>query len=315
MSDKNTSDKGKDKGKEKKTVQTMLAAKSFNRSQDKPPPPKMGRLASDRSSTSDCDLSVIQCDLDNIKDGLGQVLKKQDLDNALSNLVKKNDIESIVTNIVEKLVNNMKKEIDKSLREKLQKQTKAIEEITRENENLKETVASQRREIQDLANKVKDNEIRSKEAVEMGNYNEQYSRKFNVKVMNYPEKKDENLNEIFVKDIVKGALDVIIDQSDVQAIHRIPGKQGQPRPIIVKCRNSDVKSKIMREKKKLVRAGFKLVDDVTKQNMALITRLRNCEMLESAWYFNGSVYGKTESETRIRFNLFDDIEKKIREKK
>ena len=35
--------------------------------------------------------------------------------------------------------------------------------------------------------------------------------------------------------------------------------------------------------------------------MGLIARLRNCKELESAWYFNCSLYGKT----------FDDINNKI----
>jgi hypothetical protein len=50
-----------------------------------------------------------------------------------------------------------------------------------------------------------------------------------------------------------------------------------------------------------------MVDDATKHNMGLITRLRNCKELESAWYFNCSVYGKTLDEKRIKFDIFDDI--------
>jgi hypothetical protein len=54
-----------------------------------------------------------------------------------------------------------------------------------------------------------------------------------------------------------------------------------------------------------------VVDDVTKHNMGLITRLRNCKELESAWYFNCSVYGKTFDEKRIKFDIFDDINNKF----
>jgi len=32
-----------------------------------------------------------------------------------------------------------------------------------------------------------------------------------------------------------------------------------------------------------------------------------CRKLESAWYFNCSVYGKTFDEKRIKFDIFDDI--------
>ena len=64
------------------------------------------------------------------------------------------------------------------------------------------------------------NEIISKEALQMANYNQQCSRKFNIKIMNYPEKKDEKIRDIFVKD----KLNVKVDPSEIQAIYRIRGK-------------------------------------------------------------------------------------------
>jgi hypothetical protein len=67
----------------------------------------------------------------------------------------------------------------------------------------------------------------------MANYNQQYSMKFNIKIMNYPEKKDEKIRDIFVKD----KLNVKVDPSEIQAIHRIPGKIGETRPVIVKLVN------------------------------------------------------------------------------
>jgi hypothetical protein len=46
---------------------------------------------------------------------------------------------------------------------------------------------------------------------------------------------------------------VEIQPSDVQAIHRIPGKDGFQKPVIVKVRNTDVKIQIMRQKKNLIK--------------------------------------------------------------
>ena len=109
-----------------------------------------------------------------------------------------------------------------------------------------------------------------------------------------------------------GQRPVKVDSSEIQAIHRIPGKIGEARPVIVKLVNSEVKYRIMRAKKNLPKKEtVRLVDDVTKHNMGLITRLRNCKELESAWYFNCSVYGKTFDEKRIKFDIFDDINNKI----
>ena len=102
--------------------------------------------------------------------------------------------------------------------EKLNKQTKAIENLTTENEELREQIAGQRKKMSEIQKQVADNEIISKEALQMstGNYNQQYSRKFNIKIMNYPEKKDEKIRDIFVKDIVK---DKLISQLQV-LLHR-----------------------------------------------------------------------------------------------
>ena len=80
-----------------------------------------------------------------------------------------------------------------------------------------------------------------------------------------------------------------VDPSEIQAMHRIPGKISEARPVIVKLVNSE-------------------------HNMGLITRLRNCKELESAWYFNCSVYGKIFDEKRIKFDIFDDINNKIAER-
>ena len=54
-------------------------------------------------------------------------------------------------------------------------------------------------------------------------------------------------------------------------------------------------------------AEFRLVDDVTKLNTELINRLSSHERIESAWYFNGSVYGKTTEGKRLKFDIYSNI--------
>lgn len=67
----------------------------------------------------------------------------------------------------------------------------------------------------------------------------------------------------------------------------------------------------MRATVKAKGGGSRLADDVTKSNAELITNLLKFEGIESAWYFNGAVYGKYK-EKRIRFDICDDIEEKLR---
>ena len=187
------------------------------------------------------------------------------------------DLETVVTSIVTKLFDSFKKEINERFSEK------AIENLIKENEELKKQIARQRKQISEIQKQVADNEIISKQALQMSSYNQQYSRKFNIKIMNYPEMKDEKIWDLFVKDIVKDKLKIKVDPSEIYAIHRIPGKIGEARPVLVKLVISEVKYRIMRAERNLPKKEtVRLVDDVTKHNMGLNTRLSICKELESS---------------------------------
>ena len=92
------------------------------------------------------------------------------------------------------------------------------------------------------------------------------------------------------------------------AIHRIPGKIGMPKPVLIKLMNNNEKTKIMKKRKEMKLAGYRLVDDVTKQNTKLINRLNLHEDIDSAWYYNGNVFAKDKKGKRFRFDLFSVVE-------
>jgi thiamine pyrophosphate-dependent acetolactate synthase large subunit-like protein len=114
------------------------------------------------------------------------LLQKIDLDKSLADIVKKSDLETVVTSIVTKLLDSFKKEINEKISEKSNKRTKAIGNLIKENVELRKQIAGQRKQISEIQKQVADNEIISKEALQMANNNQQYSRKFNTKIMNYP---------------------------------------------------------------------------------------------------------------------------------
>ena len=98
-------------------------------------------------------------------------------------------------------------------------------------------------------------------------------------------------------------------KEEIMAIHRLPTKSMSHKPVIIKTINNNVKANIMRKRKEMKNAGFRIADDVTRLNTSLINRLNGHEKIDSAWFFNGSVYGRTHSGKRIKFQLFDDINK------
>ena len=91
------------------------------------------------------------------------------------------------------------------------------------------------------------------------NYNEQYSRKNNVKILNIQENRDENEDSITksVTSILKTHAGVDLLLTDIVAIHRIPTKKGQTRPVLIKLRNNTAKSTIMRKMAPMKNGGYR----------------------------------------------------------
>ncbi|XP_076082910.1 uncharacterized protein LOC143053968 [Mytilus galloprovincialis] len=314
----NTKDNKEIKNKDgNKTVQSLLAPKKDQQiaNQGNPPPKRDKRTFSDVSEESleGIDLMSIHSDLKDIKKSLQDIVKKSDLEN----LVKQKDLKDLVTTIVSKLLSTLKESITEEFNTKLRERTgklkDEIDALNIDNENFKERLRTKDRQIEELQEKVSDCNHRSIDALKSANYNEQYSRKHNIRMVNFPEKRNENLRDVFVK-MVKKDLNVEIEPSDVIAIHRIPGKEGYIKPVIAKVRNTEIKIKIMRSKKGL-KNDIKFHDDITQRNLGLLARLNTNVMLNNAWFYNCSVYGKLkDSEYRIKFDLYDNIDEKIKKK-
>lgn len=117
-----------------------------------------------------------------------------------------------------------------------------------------------------------------------------------------------------VLNIIKERTNVDIKLSEIIAIHRIPSRH-DPQPVLLKLKNNSVKTRLMKHRKTMKQHGHKLVDDVTKKNTELISRLLKHEKIDSAWFFNGFVYGKTTEGKRYRFDLYSNIEAVIDKKK
>ena len=117
-----------------------------------------------------------------------------------------------------------------------------------------------------------------------------------------------------ILDIIREKTKVEIKLSEIIAIHRIPSKHN-PQPVLLKLKNNSVKTRLMKHRKIMKQSGNKLVDDVTKKNTELITKLLKHDKIDSAWFFNGFIYGKTKEGRRHRFDLFSNIDAMISKKK
>jgi hypothetical protein len=153
----------------------------------------------------------------------------------------------------------------------------------------------------------------AKEAHRLSNHTEQYSRKNNFKIMGVAENETEKTSQV-VQGFIKQNAGVEINDNEIVAAHRIPGAKGKPCPIIVKVLHNDTKSMIMRKRSAVKQTGKgKLVDDVTKPNIELISALTEYEEVETAWYFNGSVFAKMNNNAcKVKFDITDDLSVKIK---
>ena len=70
----------------------------------------------------------------------------------------------------------------------------------------------------------------------MANYNEQYSRKNNIKILNIKEVHDETETSLATDacKLFSETCAVDLNPREIQAIHRIPAKPGTTKPVLVK---------------------------------------------------------------------------------
>ena len=237
-------------------------------------------------------------------------------------------VEAISIEIEKRLVITIGKQMEEKFKEKNDELHQRLDMLVYENVQMKEQIedlTSRLCESEKKKKKKKKNNKKkkkktttkkqknSKTALQKSNINKQYSRKHNIKIMGVEEVENETEQSLTeqVITIVASKTKVNLDEHKITALHRIPGKTGMPKPVLINLKNNSVKTQIMKKRQELKRAGYRLVDDVTKQNTSLINRLMLHEKIDRAWYFNSSVYAKTTAGKRHKFDICSDIDKVI----
>ncbi|CAC5379033.1 unnamed protein product [Mytilus coruscus] len=167
---------------------------------------------------------------------------------SMDKIVKKDDIDEIVTNIMGKLLNKWKTEIKKETLEEVNKERVKMKEgydkkfemvgrkmdsINFDNANFLEKNAALHKELRKMTEEIKQIKIGVTEGIRMANENEQYSRKKNIKIHNLEERRGEQLIPELITTL-KDKVGINLNKTDFVAMHRIPGKHGYPRQVIVK---------------------------------------------------------------------------------
>ena len=158
-----------------------------------------------------------------------------EINDKLKQTVKVDDIKSIIKSVVTELFQNHQENIEKKWKEEVSKLRGENETLRNENRELSRKIEEHDEVINDLHKELEENVSMTKTALSKANYNEQYSRKNNIKFHGLREDKGEN--PLHVVNETLSAIGVHIEDRDVVAIHRIPGQKDRPRPILIKLRN------------------------------------------------------------------------------
>ena len=271
------------------------------------PPPKSKRTISEVSEASAEELTIINQQLEHLNSDL-----KETKDKVMS-LMSRNEVQDFISETIGKVAVSLEKQleivIDKKVTEKTKELTEKVKSLEFDNNQLTDRVLQAEKDLKTYKDKLTACEKLAIASAQKSNFNEQYSRKNNVKILNIPEgtyETEQTLTEVVTTALLaKGNVD--LDPQDIIAIHRIPGKSGAPKPVLMKLKNNSVKTRIMKQRRAMKDAGHRLVDDVTKLNTGLIGRLTKHSRIESAWYFNGAVYGKTTGGQRHKFEVYCNI--------
>ena len=119
----------------------------------------------------------------------------------------------------------------------------------------------------------------------------QYSRRDSVRISGIPESEDENTNDI-VKQLAAD-IGVTLTPNDISVSHRLPGRQGTAKPIIVKFVRRNMKTAFMKNKRRLRdlnRKGVFLNDDLTPFRAKLTRVLRNDPTIGNVWTIDGRIF-------------------------
>ncbi|CAB4023920.1 Hypothetical predicted protein [Paramuricea clavata] len=141
------------------------------------------------------------------------------------------------------------------------------------------------------------------------NENEQYSRKYNLRIVGLNENDGENCVGEVIK-LCKEKLNVNVDERDIDRAHRLGPKalSGRSRTVIVKFKSYGAKAEICRQRKLLKGTQYYINEDLTKFNIELLNYARDQKsFIKSAWSADGKILVRNLDDKITRICQFNDF--------
>ena len=147
-------------------------------------------------------------------------------------------------------------------------------------------------------------------AIAEANDNEQYSRKYILRIFGLEEKADKNCTEL-LKEFCATKLNFQLSVAEVDRVHRVAKKQlGKCRPILVKFISYRTKMELMKRKSKLKGSRLFINEDLTRFNMRLYRFGRvEASSVQSVWISDGKIFVRNQEDQIFIIKHMDDFEK------
>jgi flagellar basal body-associated protein FliL len=144
------------------------------------------------------------------------------------------------------------------------------------------------------------------------NVNEQYSRKYNIRIGGIKEDPEEDCYEK-VSTFFQCKLGLTIENSEYDRIHRVGKRGSKVRQMIVKLKSYQTKAEVIKHRRKLKgAAGLFINEDLTAYNLDLYYEARGASFIAATWSSAGKVFVKLPDETTHLVRCKEDIQKLIR---
>ena len=162
----------------------------------------------------------------------------------------------------------------------LRKQT---EDLTKEVHDLREDVQKLKEENNMLIKKTSD-------CFDLSIRNEQYSRKSNLKIYGVKEIKGETCEEV-VLSIFHEKLGITLKREEIDVAHRVASHDStKARPILIRFMSFTSRSKVLRARSKLKGSGVVIHEDIIRQYVLLMNRLKKHERVKDVWFWNNKIH-------------------------
>ena len=187
----------------------------------------------------------------------------------------------------------IKDEILKTVKEAIIATTKEVIDT------MKEKIQCLEQKVEVLEEQISGLLLQNASVSSKANDNEQYSRRHNVRIVGFPEEKDENCIEKVIK-FCEEKLNFPLASTDVDRAHRV----GRPKPnkhraIIVRLQAHRHKIAILKNRKCLKGTNFFVNEDLTNENQKLFYQARKLEKVKSAWTKDGKIFVKCRDDNKL----------------